>query len=79
MPPCIGKALDRKEKSRPYGRLVTQDRCEVEHGDASLYQSLLQGVLEVGHGVAKQWEVGLFLTRLEHHEDIRTVRLRERL
>jgi len=33
-------------------------------------------MLKVGHGVAEQWEVGFFLTRLEHHKDIRALRLR---
>ena len=79
MPPGIGRAIDRKEESRPYCGLVTKDRGEVEHGDAVLCQSFLQGILEIGHGVAKQWEVGFFLTRLEHHEDRRTVRPRLRL
>ena len=76
---CIGIAIYRKEESRSYGCLVTKDGGEVEHGDAVLCQSFLQGMLEVGHSVAKQWEIGFFLTRLEHDEDIRALLLRPRL
>ena len=79
MSPCVGRAIDWKEESRPYSGLMTKDRCEVEHGDAALCQGVLKGLLQVGHGVAEQREVGFFLTRLEHHEDIGAVRLRPRL
>jgi hypothetical protein len=79
MAPCVRRAIDRKEESRPSGGLVTKNWCEVKHGDASLCQGCLQGMLEVGHRVAKQGEVGFFLTRLEHHEDRRAVFLRQRL
>ena len=73
------EAIDRKEESRPYGCPVPKDRGEVEHGDAALCQGFLKGMLKVGHGVAEQWEVGFFLTRLKHHKDRRALLLCQRL
>jgi hypothetical protein len=79
MAPGIRRAIGREEESRPSGGLVTKNRYEVKHGDASLCQDCLRGLLEVWHRVAKQREVGFFLTRLEHYEDRRALLLRQGL
>ena len=36
-------------------------------------------MLQVGHSVPEQWEIGCFLTRLQHHKDRRALLLCPRL